>query len=95
MRALLLAVIMLMPCATLAATNCRIVEYSDHYEAVCIGDGLPTIERPQAPAQPLSIEQARQFQTPVREQTDAPITEQKVVSTNRSFGPYRQRMTQP
>ena len=35
-------VMMLLPCAACAATNCRVFEYPDHFEALCLGDAPQT-----------------------------------------------------
>jgi hypothetical protein len=51
----ILACLMIVPGVTFAATNCRVVEFVDHYEAICEGDekSLPTREfRSSAPAKP-------------------------------------------
>ena len=32
---------LLLPCQVFAGTNCRVIEYPDHYEAVCVGDPRP------------------------------------------------------
>ena len=36
--ALILLVIAAIPCLVLASDDCRLIEYPDHYEAVCEGD---------------------------------------------------------
>ena len=98
-RKIVLLGMVLMPVPAFSATDCRVVEYPDHYEAVCIGNTPPTIgQQPQVPVQTEStewIQTARQMQAPVQEQADAPLTELTMVSTNRSFGSYRPRKTQP
>jgi hypothetical protein len=38
MRKIITLLMVLLPCAAFA-TDCRIVEYPDHTEAVCVGDG--------------------------------------------------------
>jgi len=37
-KTLITLVMVLLPCAAFAATNCRVFEYSDHFEALCLGD---------------------------------------------------------
>ena len=41
---------MLVPCMASAATDCRVAEYPDHYEAICIGNPRPVEQR--QPVQP-------------------------------------------
>jgi hypothetical protein len=41
-KTLITLVMMLLPCAALAATNCRVFEYPDHFEALCLGDAPQT-----------------------------------------------------
>ena len=48
MKILIFVVIMLLACPLLAAASCRVVEYPDHDEAICVGDE----PHPSAPAQP-------------------------------------------
>ena len=55
-------VIVLLPCAAFAATDCRIVEYADHYEAVCVGTAELT------PATRITVQE----QVPVQEENLAP-----------------------
>lgn len=38
MGRIVLAAIVLLPRMVFATTDCRVVEYPDHYEAVCVGD---------------------------------------------------------
>ena len=40
--ALVLLVLLWVPCTTFAASHCRITEYPDHYEVICIGEGEQT-----------------------------------------------------
>ncbi|HEX9080363.1 MAG TPA: hypothetical protein VF795_12290 [Desulfuromonadaceae bacterium] len=44
----------LLPSLACAATDCRVVEYPDHYEAICMGDGNsgPVSAPVAAPSQP-------------------------------------------
>ncbi|KAB0670437.1 hypothetical protein F6V30_09825 [Oryzomonas sagensis] len=48
MKKIILPGIVLMPCVVFGATDCRVVEYPDHYEAVCIGttEQVPVSNRP-------------------------------------------------
>ncbi len=47
--------IVLVPYAAFAATNCRVVEYPDHYEAICTGDAPPPAPSSAAPVSPASV----------------------------------------
>jgi hypothetical protein len=38
MQNTILTVMLLLPSMAFGATNCRVVEFKDHYEAICIGD---------------------------------------------------------
>lgn len=38
MRGTVILAIVLLPSMAAAATECRVVEYPDHYEAICTGD---------------------------------------------------------
>jgi len=60
-RIVLLAMVLL-PRMVFAATDCRIVEYPDHYEAVCIGS------EKYGPVQAKTAVQEKQAQTPVQAQ---------------------------
>jgi len=62
MRKIILLVIVLLPCTTFAATNCRIIEYPDHYEAICVGDAEQT---------PASYQKTEQKPIPGQEQSIA------------------------
>jgi hypothetical protein len=42
MRIIILPVMALLPCVAFAATNCRVFEFPDHYEALCLGDAPQT-----------------------------------------------------
>lgn len=61
MKTIILLMMVLLPCTALAASDCRIVEYPDHTEAVCVGDE-PT---------PASFQKAGQEQLPGEGQTVA------------------------
>lgn len=47
---LLLAGLSFSPCMAFAAKDCRIIEYPDHYEAVCVGDPRYALKQPELPA---------------------------------------------
>jgi hypothetical protein len=38
MRILIALGMLALPCMAFAATDCRVIEYQDHYEAICTGD---------------------------------------------------------
>ena len=38
MRKIIFIGMVLLPCMAIAGTDCRIIEYPDHFEAVCDGD---------------------------------------------------------
>jgi hypothetical protein len=42
MRKIILLGILLTPCMAFATNNCRMVEYPDHYEAICDADAPKT-----------------------------------------------------
>ena len=54
MRTLIFVVLVLLPCMAVASTNCHVVEYADHYEAICNGDKPASV----APAQAAGQQQA-------------------------------------
>ena len=62
MRKIILLVMVLLPGMAFAATDCRIVEYPDHTEAVCVGDAEQT---------PASHQTTGQQQIPGQEQAVA------------------------
>jgi hypothetical protein len=76
MRKLILLVMVLLPCTAFAGTDCRVVEYPDHYEAICVGDSEKTpssyqkTEQDQLPGQEQTLASAT---TPESEQVDVPI----------------------
>lgn len=41
MRILIFVVLALLPSMAFASTNCHVIEYADHYEAICEGDKPP------------------------------------------------------
>lgn len=49
LRKYILAGIVLLPSLVIAATDCWVIEYPDHYEAVCVGDEKSESVRAQAP----------------------------------------------
>ena len=75
---------LLLPSIVFAATDCRIIEYPDHYEAVCVGDEknrpeqeqramkaqIPVPVKTEVPAKVAGPSKAAEFvQTPVMAQT--------------------------
>ena len=38
MKTLLVTILLVLPSAVFAAKDCRVIEYADHIEAICIGD---------------------------------------------------------
>lgn len=42
MRKIISLLMVLLPCMAFAATDCRVIEYPDHSEAVCVGDAEQT-----------------------------------------------------
>lgn len=47
MRKYILAGMVLLPSMVIAGTDCRVVEYADHYDLVCVGDEKSGPVRPQ------------------------------------------------
>jgi hypothetical protein len=79
MRKIISLMIVLLPCAAFAATDCRFIEYPDHYEAICIGDADKTpasqiAEKERIPGQEQTLASA---QTPESEQLD--VAPEKIV----------------
>ena len=64
MKILISVLLILVPTASLAVTDCHIVEFPDHYEAVCTGDEKSVPD----PAPQQSI-----VQSPLRMQITAPV----------------------
>lgn len=57
---ILFAGLVLLPCLVFAVTDCRVVEYPDHFEAVCVGDPKYTPEQPeQADSNPAATKGAQ------------------------------------
>jgi hypothetical protein len=54
MRKIILLVLLVLPCMAFASTNCKLVEYKDHYEAICDGSA----ERANSSAQKTGQEQS-------------------------------------
>jgi hypothetical protein len=76
MRIIILLVMVLLPCAAFAGTNCRVVEYPDHYEAICDGDAEKTPSPYQRTVQgqlPVQEQTLAAAYTPEPEQVDVPI----------------------
>lgn len=80
-RKYIVAGMVLMPGMVIAATDCRVIEYPDHYDAVCVGDEKPgpvqgqTAIPTQAPA--AQAPSTKQVNTQVTAQTEAarvPVT---------------------
>jgi len=40
MRTVISLIAIIVGCTTQVAADCRVTEFADHYEAVCIGDGV-------------------------------------------------------
>jgi hypothetical protein len=51
MRTFIAIMIVLLPCAAFAATDCRIIEFPDHTEAICVGDPAESPASPQTSGQ--------------------------------------------
>ncbi len=75
MKTIVLLGIVLMSNAAFAATDCRVVEYPDHYEAVCTGDASQTPAQtpaysasPASSESPASIASSAVQPSPVQEQ---------------------------
>ncbi len=71
MKTIVLLGIMLVSNAAFAATDCRVVEYPDHYEAVCTGDApQPSATSPsQEPsASPAAVTSSAPRPAPAQEQ---------------------------
>lgn len=76
MRIIISLVMMLFPCTALAGTDCRVIEYPDHYEAVCIGSAEQTPASSQRTTQEQTVDQDRTVtsaQAAESEQADVPI----------------------
>lgn len=46
---ILFAGVAFLPCIAFAAKDCRVIEYPDHYEAVCVGDPKYALKQPEQP----------------------------------------------
>jgi hypothetical protein len=76
MKKLISLVMFLLPCTALAGTDCRVVEFPDHYEAICDGTPEQTGASSQRTAQDQLPEQDQlvaSAQTSESEQADVPI----------------------
>lgn len=51
--------ILLLPCTAFAATNCRVIEFPDHYEAICDGTAEKTPASSQIAGQEQIVASAR------------------------------------
>ena len=75
MKKIILPVLMLLSCATFAAADCRVIEYPDHNEAICVGDAEQTPSASQKSGQeqiPGQEQNLASAQMPESEQTDVP-----------------------
>jgi hypothetical protein len=41
MKTLLVIVLIMLPCIVIAAEDCQVVEFPDHFEVTCTGDAMP------------------------------------------------------
>ena len=76
MRKIISLLTFLLPCTAFAGTDCRVVEFPDHYEAICVG----TAEQTPASSQRIAHDQNQgqdqtvaSEQAPESEQADVPI----------------------
>jgi hypothetical protein len=92
MKRILMLGMLALPRLCFAATDCHIVEMKDHFEAVCVGDAMPS----QAPAraQPQAVVEAAPPPAPISEVPKGIVTERTTVNTPRSFGSYRRKISQ-
>lgn len=82
--------LLVLPSSVITATNCRVTEYPDHYEAVCIGDEQPGSPQKQTAVQtpPVSVKTPDWAQTveaanpPDAQQADTMIQEFIMVTKN-------------
>ena len=75
-RTVLLAVMVMVPRMALAATNCWVTEFPDHYEAVCVGDekagpGPGTTMAPGRAAAPTQAHETAKTAVPSQESPNA------------------------
>jgi len=75
--------------AARADDGCRIVEFVDHYEVECVGNGAPV--SPQAEIQENYRQAQSAYQPPQPSENQDGRQEVKVVNTSRSFGAYKPR----
>jgi hypothetical protein len=69
MKKIILLMLLLLPCTAFASTNCRLVEYPDHYEAICDGSADQAASSSQTAGQEQTADSA---QIPVMEVPDVP-----------------------
>ncbi len=94
MKTLLITIALLIPTLAFAHTDCKIVQYEDHNEAVCIGDEKPIPEAAQRPAAALARETAA---APAKQQTfsaDPETRMQAAIPADSSAQPSGQRHRQ-
>jgi len=63
---------LLLPSVAFAATDCRVVEYPDQYETVCVGD-MSSLPAPPRPAETVQISPETQEPLSVQSQVQTPI----------------------
>ncbi|TWJ33597.1 hypothetical protein [Geobacter argillaceus] len=91
-RKIVLGSIMLLPCAAVADSNCRVIEFPDHVEAVC--NGAPERTEPMATEQinPRGAHVSRQRQqlekirTMNAQRLEAPVTSSTLGTVPESGG---------
>ena len=83
MRKIITIGMVLLPCMAFANTDCRVINYPDHYEAVCIGDE----KAPLAPAQQTAPPQvsATITQPVVTAPSQASVTSQAAETAGKSL----------
>jgi hypothetical protein len=90
MKKLISLLMLLFPCAALAGTDCRVVEFADHYEAICSGNASQAPATPQRSAQePITVQEQEQTaasgQTPEQGQEDVPIIRNELARQHASL----------
>lgn len=81
-----------MPSVALAATDCRIIEYQDHFEVVCVGDAKYRLATDQPSAiVPGAKDQTVQDQVSVQNQVaeDQVTAESQVAENDQAIGKMR------
>ncbi|MFZ2950951.1 MAG: hypothetical protein WA003_15865 [Desulfuromonadaceae bacterium] len=66
LRIFIMAGMVLMPGMVIAATNCRVIEYPDHYDVECVGDEKSGTEKAQAAPTNKPLPVAAQFPVPAQ-----------------------------